>query len=156
MLRTCSKPALARGTCGPSVQPRCRISKPSRRQGSRTPVPAGYVGEPNVEDTIAILRGLKGAIAGPSRRKDQDAAIVAAAAFNRYITDRFLPTTERSISSTRRRPSRIEIDSLPPGDRRARTRNRIQLEIERQALTRRRFEKSKSRLDDIEENRRPQ
>ncbi len=102
-----------------------------------------YVGEPTVEDTIAILRGLEGALRGASRRAHQGSAIVAAATLsNRYITDRFLPDKAIDLIDEAASRLRIEIDSLPQ-EIDVLEREILQLEIERQALPRETDEKSK-------------
>ena len=109
-----------------------------------------YVGEPNVEDTIAILRGLKERYEVHHGVRIKDAAIVAAATLsNRYITDRFLPDKAIDLIDEAASRIRIEIDSLPQ-EIDILEREILQLEIERQALTRETDEKSKSRLEDIE------
>ena len=109
-----------------------------------------YVGEPTVEDTIAILRGLKERYEVHHGVRIKDAAIVAAATLsNRYITDRFLPDKAIDLIDEAASRIRIEIDSLPQ-EIDVLEREILQLEIERQALTRETDQKSKSRLDDIE------
>ncbi len=109
-----------------------------------------YVGEPNVEDTIAILRGLKERYEVHHGVRIKDAAIVAAATLsNRYITDRFLPDKAIDLIDEAASRIRIEIDSLPQ-EIDVLEREILQLEIERQALGRETDEKSKVRLDDIE------
>ncbi len=109
-----------------------------------------YVGEPNVEDTIAILRGLKERYEVHHGVRIKDAAIVAAATLsNRYITDRFLPDKAIDLIDEAASRIRIEIDSLPQ-EIDVLEREILQLEIERQALTRETDEKSKGRLEDIE------
>jgi ATP-dependent Clp protease ATP-binding subunit ClpB len=73
-----------------------------------------YVGEPNVEDTIAILRGLKERYEVHHGVRIKDSAIVAAATLsNRYITDRFLPDKAIDLIDEAASRLRIEIDSLP-------------------------------------------
>src|SRR6476660_3683485 len=73
-----------------------------------------YVGEPSVEDTIAILRGLKERYEVHHGVRIKDAAIVAAATLsNRYITDRFLPDKAIDLIDEAASRIRIEIDSLP-------------------------------------------
>lgn len=110
-----------------------------------------YVGEPNVEDTIAILRGLKERYEVHHGVRIKDSAIVAAATLsNRYITDRFLPDKAIDLIDEAASRLRIEIDSLPQ-DIDELEREILQLEIERQALQREEDEKSKERLRDIEE-----
>jgi len=92
------------------------------------------VGEPSVEDTIAILRGLKGTYEAHHGVRIQDTAIIAAATLShRYIADRFLPDKAIDLLDEASSRLRIEIDSKPTEidevDRRI-----VQLEIEREAL----------------------
>jgi ATP-dependent Clp protease ATP-binding subunit ClpB len=109
-----------------------------------------YIGEPSVEDTIAILRGLKERYEVHHGVRIKDAAIVAAATLsNRYITDRFLPDKAIDLIDEAASRIRIEIDSLPQ-EIDVLEREILQLEIERQALTRETDEKSRERLEDIE------
>jgi ATP-dependent Clp protease ATP-binding subunit ClpB len=109
-----------------------------------------YVGEPNVEDTIAILRGLKERYEVHHGVRIKDSAIVAAATLsNRYITDRFLPDKAIDLIDEAASKLRIEIDSLPQEIDEL-EREILQLEIERQALSRETDAKSKDRLADIE------
>jgi ATP-dependent Clp protease ATP-binding subunit ClpB len=110
-----------------------------------------YVGEPTVEDTIAILRGLKERYEVHHGVRIKDSAIVAAATLsNRYITDRFLPDKAIDLIDESASRLRIEIDSLPQEIDQL-EREIIQLEIERQALQREEDEKSKARLKEIEQ-----
>src|SRR3989454_38815 len=110
-----------------------------------------YVGEPSVEDTIAILRGLKERYEVHHGVRIKDSAIVAAATLsNRYITDRFLPDKAIDLIDEAASRLRIEIDSLPQEIDQL-EREIIQLEIERQALQREEDAKSKSRLKEIEQ-----
>src|SRR5215204_3174684 len=110
-----------------------------------------YVGEPTVEDTIAILRGLKERYEVHHGVRIKDSAIVAAATLsNRYITDRFLPDKAIDLIDEAASKLRIEIDSLPQEIDQL-EREIIQLEIERQALQREEDEKSKARLREIEQ-----
>jgi ATP-dependent Clp protease ATP-binding subunit ClpB len=110
-----------------------------------------YVGEPTVEDTIAILRGLKNRYEVHHGVRIKDSAIVAAATLsNRYITDRFLPDKAIDLIDEAASRLRIEIDSLPQEIDQL-ERETIQLEIERQALQREEDEKSKARLREIEQ-----
>ena len=93
-----------------------------------------FVGEPNVEDTIAILRGLKERYEVHHGVRIKDSAIVAAATLShRYISDRFLPDKAIDLIDEAAASLRIQIDSLPTDidqlERRA-----TQLEIEKQAL----------------------
>lgn len=110
-----------------------------------------YVGEPTVEDTIAILRGLKERYEVHHGVRIKDSAIVAAATLsNRYITDRFLPDKAIDLIDEAASKLRIEIDSLPQEIDQL-EREIIQLEIERQALQREEDEKSRGRLREIEQ-----
>ena len=110
-----------------------------------------YVGEPTVEDTIAILRGLKERYEVHHGVRIKDSAIVAAATLsNRYITDRFLPDKAIDLIDEAASRLRIEIDSLPQEIDQL-ERETVQLEIERQALQKEEDEKSKARLKEIEQ-----
>ncbi|MDT4965853.1 MAG: ATP-dependent Clp protease ATP-binding subunit ClpB [Acidobacteriota bacterium] len=110
-----------------------------------------YVGEPSVEDTIAILRGLKERYEVHHGVRIKDSAIVAAATLsNRYITDRFLPDKAIDLIDEAASRLRIEIDSLPQEIDQL-EREILQLEIERQALSREEDERSLARLKDIEQ-----
>src|SRR5215218_4102651 len=109
-----------------------------------------FVGEPTVEDTIAILRGLKERYEVHHGVRIKDSAIVAATLSNRYITDRFLPDKAIELIDEAASRLRIEIDSLPQEIDQL-EREIIQLEIERQALQREEDEKSKARLQEIEQ-----
>ena len=110
-----------------------------------------YVGEPSVEDTIAILRGLKERYEVHHGVRIKDSAIVAAATLShRYITDRFLPDKAIDLIDEAASRLRIEIDSLPQEIDQL-EREITQLEIERQALQRETDEPSKGRLKEIEQ-----
>ena len=110
-----------------------------------------YVGEPSVEDTIAILRGLKEKYEVHHGVRIKDSAIVAAATLShRYITDRFLPDKAIDLIDEAASRLRIEIDSLPQEIDQL-EREILQLEIERQALQREEDERSKARLHEIEQ-----
>jgi ATP-dependent Clp protease ATP-binding subunit ClpB len=110
-----------------------------------------YVGEPTVEDTIAILRGLKERYEVHHGVRIKDSAIVAAATLsNRYITDRFLPDKAIDLIDEAASRLRIEIDSLPQEIDQV-EREIMQLEIERQALQREEDERSRNRLHEIEQ-----
>ncbi|HEX5708023.1 MAG TPA: ATP-dependent chaperone ClpB [Pyrinomonadaceae bacterium] len=110
-----------------------------------------YVGEPTVEDTIAILRGLKERYEVHHGVRIKDSAIVAAATLShRYITDRFLPDKAIDLIDEAASRLRIEIDSLPVEIDQL-EREIMQLEIERLALQREEDERSKERLRDIEQ-----
>ena len=109
-----------------------------------------FVGEPNVEDTIAILRGLKERYEVHHGVRIKDSAIVAAATLShRYISDRFLPDKAIDLIDEAAASLRIQIDSLPTDidqlERRA-----TQLEIERQALKKESDPNSKERLSLID------
>ncbi|MBX3265939.1 MAG: ATP-dependent chaperone ClpB [Acidobacteria bacterium] len=146
------KPALARGTLRAvgattlnEYQKYIEKDKALERRFQQV-----YIGEPNVEDTIAILRGLKERYEVHHGVRIKDAAIVAAAMLsNRYITDRFLPDKAIDLIDEAASRIRIEIDSLPQEIDEL-EREILQLEIERQALGRETDEKSKERLGDIE------
>ncbi|MBX3175503.1 MAG: ATP-dependent chaperone ClpB [Gemmatimonadaceae bacterium] len=93
-----------------------------------------YVGEPSVESTIAILRGLKERYESHHGVRITDGAVVAAATLsNRYIGDRFLPDKAIDLMDEAASRMRIEIDSLPQEIDEV-ERKIVQLEIERQAL----------------------
>ncbi len=110
-----------------------------------------YVGEPTVEDTIAILRGLRDRYEQHHGVRIKDSAIVAAATLsNRYITDRFLPDKAIDLIDEAASRLRIEIDSLPQEIDQL-EREILQLEIEKQALSREEDERAKARLRDIEQ-----
>jgi ATP-dependent Clp protease ATP-binding subunit ClpB len=109
------------------------------------------VGEPSVEDTIAILRGLKERYEVHHGVRIQDSAIIAAATLShRYIADRFLPDKAIDLIDESASRLRIEIDSLPieidEVERRI-----MQLEIERQALSAERDEASAARRQALEQ-----
>src|SRR5206468_685467 len=109
-----------------------------------------YVGEPSVEDTIAILRGLKERYEKHHNVDIKDSAIVAAATLsNRYISDRFLPDKAIDLIDEAASRLRIEIDSLPVEIDQL-EREIMQLEIERLALQREDDAPSKHRLAEIE------
>ncbi|HYH82192.1 MAG TPA: ATP-dependent chaperone ClpB [Longimicrobium sp.] len=109
-----------------------------------------YVGEPGVEDTIAILRGLKERYEVHHGVRITDPAIVAAATLsNRYIGDRFLPDKAIDLIDEAASRLRIEIDSLPQEIDEV-ERRIMQLEIERQALSRESDPESKERLQRLE------
>ena len=105
-----------------------------------------YVGEPSVEDTIAILRGLKERYEVHHGVRIQDSALVSAAVLsNRYLTNRFLPDKAIDLVDESASKLRIEIDSLPTEidivERRI-----LQLEIEKVALEKETDTASKERL----------
>ncbi len=109
-----------------------------------------YVGEPNVEDTISILRGLKDRYEAHHNVRIKDSAIVAAATLShRYISDRFLPDKAIDLMDEAAASLAIQIGSVPTEidqlDRRA-----MPLEIERAALKRETDSNSKERRDTVE------
>jgi ATP-dependent Clp protease ATP-binding subunit ClpB len=109
-----------------------------------------FVGEPNVEDTIAILRGLKERYEVHHGVRIKDSAIVAAATLShRYISDRFLPDKAIDLIDEAAASLRIQIDSMPTEidqlERRA-----TQLEIEKQALKKEDDPNSKERLANVD------
>jgi ATP-dependent Clp protease ATP-binding subunit ClpB len=147
------KPALARGelrAIGATTLNEYRkyIEKDAALERRFQPV---FVGEPSVEDTIAILRGLKERYEIHHGVRIKDAAIVSAATLSqRYITDRFLPDKAIDLIDEAAATLRMEIDSLPTEidgiERRI-----LQLEIERQALRKESDAHSRKRLAEIEE-----
>ena len=109
-----------------------------------------FVGEPDVAETIAILRGLKERYEVHHGVRIQDSALVAAATLsNRYIADRFLPDKAIDLMDEAASRLRIEIDSLPTEidvvERRI-----VQLEIERAALKKEKDKASRERIERIE------
>ena len=110
-----------------------------------------YVGEPSVEDTIAILRGLKEKYAVHHGVEITDPAIVAAATLsNRYIADRQLPDKAIDLMDEAASRIRMEIDSKPEElDRKER--RLIQLKIQREALKKEKDDASKKRLADLQD-----
>ncbi|MGC5076208.1 ATP-dependent Clp protease ATP-binding subunit [Agrococcus sp. DT81.2] len=111
-----------------------------------------YVGEPSVEDTVAILRGLKERYEAHHKVTIADSALVAAASLsNRYITARQLPDKAIDLIDEAASRLRMEIDSAPTEiDQLRRTVDRM--EIERLALKRERDDASKERLAALEES----
>ncbi|MDA0261217.1 MAG: AAA family ATPase, partial [Proteobacteria bacterium] len=110
-----------------------------------------FVAQPNVEDTVSILRGLKEKYELHHRVRITDAAIVAAATLsNRYITDRFLPDKAIDLIDEAASRLRMEVDSKPEAidelDRRI-----IKLKIEREALKKEEDDASKTRLVNLDE-----
>ena len=146
------KPMLARGELrcvGATTlnEYRKHIEKDAALERRFQPV---YVGEPSVEETIGILRGLKERYEVHHGVRIQDSALVAAATLsNRYIADRFLPDKAIDLIDEAASRLRIEIDSMPieidTVERRI-----VQLEIERQALKKETDKASKERLAKVE------
>ncbi|MDD5457372.1 MAG: ATP-dependent chaperone ClpB [Candidatus Margulisbacteria bacterium] len=147
------KPALARGTLraiGATTldEYRKHIEKDAALERRFQPV---FIAEPNIDDTIAILRGLKEKYEVHHGIRIQDSAIVAAAYLsNRYISDRFLPDKAIDLIDEAASRLRIEIDSMPQ-EIDILERKGVQLEIERQALKKEKDQKSKERLTRIVE-----
>jgi ATP-dependent Clp protease ATP-binding subunit ClpB len=111
-----------------------------------------FVGEPSVEDTIAILRGLKERYAVHHKVEITDPAIVAAATLShRYITNRQLPDKAIDLIDEAASRIRMEIDSKPEEMDRL-ERRVIQLKMEREALKKEKDEASKKRLEQLEES----
>ncbi len=146
------KPALARGDLrcvGATTLNEYRkyIEKDAALERRFQPV---LVGEPTVDETISILRGLKEKYEVHHGVRIQDAALIAAAVLSqRYITDRFLPDKAIDLIDEAASKLRIEIDSMPSElddiERKIR-----QLEIERQAVKKEKDEYSKERLEKID------
>ncbi|MGZ4793597.1 MAG: ATP-dependent Clp protease ATP-binding subunit [Ilumatobacteraceae bacterium] len=108
-----------------------------------------YVGEPSVEDTIGILRGLKERYEVHHGVRNQDSALVSAAVLsNRYLTNRFLPDKAIDLVDEAASKLRIEIDSLPT-EIDVVQRRILQLEIEQVALANETDAASKERLETI-------
>jgi len=146
------KPALARGELrciGATTlnEYRKHIEKDAALERRFQPV---LVGEPSVEDTISILRGLKERYETHHRVRILDSAIVAAATLSqRYIADRFLPDKAIDLVDEAAAKLKMEIDSVPAEVDEIQRRV-TQLEIERQALKREKDLVSKDRLGKLE------
>jgi ATP-dependent Clp protease ATP-binding subunit ClpB len=146
------KPMLARGelhTIGATTLDEYRkyIEKDAALERRFQPV---MVGEPTVEDTISILRGLRERYEIHHGVKFKDAALVAAAVLsNRYITDRFLPDKAIDLVDEAASRLRMEIDSMPV-ELDELERRIMQLEIEREALRKEKDKASRERLDKLE------
>jgi len=146
------KPALARGELhciGATTLDEYRkyVEKDPALQRRFQPV---FVGEPTVEDTISILRGLKEKYELHHGVRIADGALVAAATLsNRYITDRFLPDKAIDLMDEAASRLRMEVESKPEEieglDRRI-----IRLKIEREALSKETDQASKDRLENLE------
>jgi ATP-dependent Clp protease ATP-binding subunit ClpB len=146
------KPMLARGelrVVGATTldEYRKHVEKDAALERRFQPV---YVGEPSVENTIAILRGLKERYEAHHGVRITDGAIVAAATLsNRYIGDRFLPDKAIDLIDEAASRLRIEIDSMPQEIDEV-ERRIVQLEIERQALQKETDASSRERLQALE------
>lgn len=148
------KPMLARGklrmigatTLG---EYREHIEKDSALERRFQPV---YVGEPSLDDTVAILRGLQEKYEVHHGVKITDEAIVAAATLSdRYISDRFLPDKAVDLIDEATSALRMQLDSMPTELDRARRRI-MQLEIERTQVAKDKSEPAKARRDEIDDD----
>jgi len=146
------KPALARGELrciGATTldEYRKHVEKDAALERRFQPV---FVAEPDLEDTISILRGLKERYEVHHGVRIQDAAIVAAASLSdRYITDRFLPDKAIDLVDEAASRVRVQIDSMPEEIDQLR-RKITQLEIEREALKKESDAASAERLERVE------
>ena len=146
------KPMLARGELhciGATTldEYRKHIEKDAALERRFQPV---LVGEPSVEDTISILRGLKERYEVHHGVRIKDSALVAAAILsNRYISDRFLPDKAIDLVDESASKLRTEIDSVP-AELDEVERRTMQLEIEREALKKEKDAASKERLTSME------
>lgn len=146
------KPQLARGelrTIGATTLSEYRkyIEKDAALERRFQPV---QVDEPSVEDTVAILRGLKERYEVHHGVRIQDSAIVAAATLShRYISDRFLPDKAVDLIDEAASRMKIEIESMPT-EIDVLEREIMQLEMERQALKKEKDQASKDRLSKLE------
>ena len=147
------KPALARGELhciGATTLDEYQkyVEKDAALQRRFQPV---FVGEPTVEDTISILRGLKDRYELHHGVRITDGAIVAAATLsNRYISDRFLPDKAIDLMDEAASRIRMEVESKPE-EIEALDRRIIQLKIEEAALSKESDQASKDRLDTLRE-----
>ena len=145
------KPALARGELrcvGATTlnEYRKHVEKDAALERRFQPV---LVGEPTVEDTISILRGLKERYEVHHGVRIMDSAIVAAATLShRYISDRFLPDKAIDLIDEAASRLRMEIDSLPAEIDEVQ-RKLMQMEIEREALKKEKDSASRERLDKL-------
>ena len=146
------KPALARGelrAVGATTldEYRQHIEKDAALERRFQPV---YVDEPSVEDTIAILRGLKERYEVHHGVRIRDSALIAAARLShRYITERFLPDKAIDLIDEAASHLRVEMDSIPE-ELDEMERHRLQLEIEREALSKEDDPGSRARLQHLE------
>ncbi len=145
------KPMLARGvlrTIGATTVNEYRkyIEKDPALERRFQPV---LVGEPSVEDTISILRGLKEKYEVHHGIRILDSALIAAAKLSdRYITDRFLPDKAIDLIDEAASSLRIEIDSMPEEIDKM-MRQKIQFEIEREALKKEDDDDAKAKVADL-------
>jgi ATP-dependent Clp protease ATP-binding subunit ClpB len=148
------KPALARGelrAVGATTlsEYQKHIEKDAALERRFQPV---FVGEPTVEDTIAILRGLKERYEVHHKVTIRDSAIVAAATLsNRYITDRFLPDKAIDLIDESAARLRVELTSMPQEIDEL-TRRLTQLQIEEQALQKEKDSAAKTRLEAVRQD----
>src|SRR5881296_429452 len=146
------KPMLARGELhciGATTldEYRKHIEKDAALERRFQPV---MVDQPTVEDTISILRGLKGRYESHHKVSIKDSALVAAAVLsNRYISDRFLPDKAIDLVDEAAAKLRTEVDSMP-SELDETLRRVMQLEIEREALKKETDDASKGRLKKLE------
>ena len=146
------KPQLARGelhTIGATTLNEYRkyIEKDAALERRFQPV---MVGEPSVEDTIAILRGLKERYEVHHGVRIQDAALIASAVLShRYISDRFLPDKAVDLMDEAASRLKIELESLPTEIDQL-ERQIMQLEMEREALKKEKDSASRERLEKLE------
>ena len=146
------KPALARGELrciGATTldEYRQQVEKDKALERRFQPI---FIGEPTLEDTIAILRGLKEKYEVYHGVKIKDDALIAAATLSqRYISDRFLPDKAIDLIDEGASKLRIEIDSLPTEIDEL-ERKIMQFEIEKQALKKEKDASSKERLEKLE------
>jgi ATP-dependent Clp protease ATP-binding subunit ClpB len=146
------KPALARGELrciGATTldEYRKHVEKDAALERRFQPV---FVGEPSVQDTVSILRGLKERYEVHHGVRIQDQSLVAAASLsNRYITDRFLPDKAIDLVDEAASRVRVQIDSMPEELDQI-ERKRTQLEIEREALKKESDDASRKRLERLE------
>jgi len=146
------KPALARGELrcvGATTldEYRKHVEKDAALERRFQPI---FVREPSVEDTIAILRGLKDKYEVHHKVKIKDSALVAAAVLShRYISDRFLPDKAIDLVDEAASRLRIEIDSMP-AELDEIQRRIMQLEIERVSLSKESDEPSQERLSRLD------
>lgn len=147
------KPQLARGelhAIGATTldEYRKHIEKDAALERRFQPVP---VGEPSVEDTVAILRGLKERYEVHHGVRIQDGALVAAATLSdRYISDRFLPDKAVDLVDEAASRLKIELDSMPT-EIDLLERQILQLEMERKALEKEQDKASEARLEKVVE-----
>jgi ATP-dependent Clp protease ATP-binding subunit ClpB len=148
------KPALARGELhciGATTldEYQKHVEKDAALQRRFQPV---FVGEPTVEDTISILRGLKEKYELHHGVRITDGALVSAATLsNRYISDRFLPDKAIDLMDEAASRLRMEVESKPE-EIETLDRKIIQMKIEREALKRETDQASKDRLDTLEDD----